>query len=223
MFKKVVSVLLAIVFMLGLCVIPSVAADNSADCYDKTDLERLFTEFFNLPRTGTIRFSDGFVEEIDEATADGATLADALSDYAIAEYDAVSDIDEIADRIAKSATYIYTTTWYGKNTVYIAINLEENPELWDSEIFRAAVIKMVDGQYDSVPENAENLDLLDYKRFAGELWMHMQMFDWANEHIKGLLFIFALILRHMAVDAEMNIDEIRLPSFIFSIKGSNLI
>lgn len=93
--------------------------------------------------------------------------------------------------------------------------------LFEMDIFRAAVYKICDKQKDFVTSEAD-FDLLTYKRFAGELYIHMRIYQVAEPMsvILGEIFGFLNKIAEMTGIAEINIDESRFPGFLFELVGA---
>lgn len=92
--------------------------------------------------------------------------------------------------------------------------------LFEMDVFRAAVYKICDKQKDFVTSEAD-FDLLTYKRFAGELYIHMRIYQIADPmaDILGTVFDFLNKIAEMTGIAEINIDESRFPGFLFELVG----
>lgn len=92
--------------------------------------------------------------------------------------------------------------------------------LFEMDVFRAAVYKICDKQKDFVTSEAD-FDLLTYKRFAGELYLHMRIYEIADplSIVLGAVFDFINKIVEMTGVADMNIDENRFPGFVFDIIG----
>ena len=89
------------------------------------------------------------------------------------------------------------------------------------DVFRAAVYKICDKQKEFVASEAD-FDLLTYTRFAGELYLHMRIYQIADPmaDILGTVFDFLNKIVEMTGIADMNIDESRFPGFLFDIIGA---
>ena len=68
-------------------------------------------------------------------------------------------------------------------------------------------------------EDAENLDLLSYNRFAGELYLHMIIYRVVAPVKDAQWLPLVADLYNMSSVADMNIDESRIPPFFIEIIG----
>ena len=147
-------------------------------------------------------------------------LAKSMSNYAVVAAEDVKDVDAVAQAIADGSAYKIVALENGKKTVYISVDLVANPEIFNEDVFRAAVVKLVDAQNEVISEeDAENLDLLDYNRFAGELYLHMIIYRVVAPVKDAQWLPLVADLYNMSSVADMNIDESRIPPFFIEIIG----
>ena len=217
MFKKSISILLALMMLFAMSALPASAA-SEAQAEEK--IEAFYSELLGAD----VQLEDGLVEAIlDEAGANPTKddLADAVSNYAVVAAEDVDEVDALAQAIADSTVYTIKTLENGKKTVYIAVDVANHPELFDFDVFRAAVYKICDGQ-NAYVENPDDFDLLTYKRFAGELYLHMRIYQFADplSKILGSVISYLNKIVEMTAIADMNIDEARFPGFLFDIIGA---
>lgn len=220
MFKKSISILLALMMLFAMSALPASAA-SEAQAEEK--IEAFYSELLGAD----VQLEEGLVEAIlDEAGANPtkSDLADAVSQYAVVAAEDVDEVDALAQAIADSTVYTIKTLENGKKTVYIAVDVANHPELFDFDVFRAAVYKICDGQnnLEEVAENPDDFDLLTYKRFAGELYLHMRIYQFADplSKIFGSVISYLNKIVEMTAIADMNIDEARFPGFLFDIIGA---
>ena len=216
MFKKTLALLLS-VMMLFTMALPASAASTEAKTQE--NIEAFFSELLG----GKVEIGDDFFKAITEnlgAAPSKKAVAGAVSQYAVVAAEDVNSVDALAEAIADDSVYTIKTLENGKKTVYIAVNVAEHPELFDMEVFRAAVYKICDKQNEFV-DSPESFDLLTYKRFAGELYLHMRIYEIADplSIVLGAVFDFINKIVEMTGVADMNIDENRFPGFMFDIIG----
>ena len=216
MFKKTVALLLS-VMMLFTMALPASAASSEAKTQE--NIEAFFSELLG----GKVEIGDDFFKAITEnlgASPSKKAVAGAVSQYAVVAAEDVSSAEALAEAIAADSVYTIKTLENGKQTIYIAVNVAEHPELFEMDVFRAAVYKICDKQNEFV-DSPENFDLLSYTRFAGELYLHMRIYQFADplSIIFGAIFDFINDIVEMTGVADMNIDESRFPGFMFDIIG----
>lgn len=221
MFKKTVSVVLALMMLFTVFALPASAAGSAIQTQDK--VEAYLTELLG----GKVEIDEAFFEEILSKTGiapSKETVADVVSQYAVVAADDVSSTDALAQAIADDSVYTIKTLENGKQTIYIAVNVAEHPELFEMDVFRAAVYKICDKQQEFVTA-PEDFDLLTYSRFAGELYLHMRIYQFADplSIVLGAIFDFINDIVEMTAVADMNIDESRFPGFMFDLIGSLLL
>ena len=141
------------------------------------------------------------------------TAADSFAKYLFIP---VSDPSEVAGIIAESCEFDYAVVADEKGTVYIKVNVEENPEIFNFSVFRNLVDQLYAGQNEKMAENADGSTdyLMSYEHIAGELALHMLVYAATSEIISlsGSGNDKILDLYNSAKLAELNYDESRLPS-----------
>lgn len=219
MFKKTVSVVLALMMLFAMFSAPASAAS-----YNTTQTLEKVEAFFSELLGGKVEIDEDFFAAIlDKAglAPSKKAVAGAVSQYAVVALDDVDEVDVLAEAIANDCVYTIKALENGKQTIYIAVNVEKYPELFEMDVFRAAVYKICDKQNDFVTSEAE-FDLLSYTRFAGELYLHMRIYQIADplSIIFGAIFDFINDIVEMTKIADMNIDEARFPGFLFNLIGA---
>lgn len=217
MFKKSIAILLALMMLFSMA-LPASAADSSAKAQE--NVEAFFSELLG----GEVEIGEEFYEAILsglDATPSKNEVAGAVAQYAVVAAEDVDSVDALAQAIADDSVYTIKTLENGKQTIYIAVNVAEHPELFEMDVFRAAVYKICDKQKEFVASE-DDFDLLTYTRFAGELYLHMRIYQIADPmaDILGTVFDFLNKIVEMTGIADMNIDESRFPSFLFDIIGA---
>lgn len=133
----------------------------------------------------------------------------------------INDIPETSTDIIEMAEYTYVLTEDGKETVFIAVNIEKHPELLNRDLLMEATEKLYEEQkrlYPNVPEE----NLMSYDHIAGELALHAVLYAASNEYLKltgateGTIFN----LWERSRIADLNITENRVPVEIIQIMGT---
>lgn len=217
MFKKSIAILLALMMLFSMA-LPASAADSSVKAQE--NVEAFFSELLG----GEVEIGEEFYEAILsglDAAPSKNEVAGAVAQYAVVAAEDVDSVDALAQAIADDSVYTIKTLENGKQTIYIAVNVAEHPELFEMDVFRAAVYKICDKQKEFVASE-DDFDLLTYTRFAGELYLHMRIYQIADPmaDILGTVFDFLNKIVEMTGIADMNIDESRFPSFLFDIIGA---
>ena len=217
MFKKSIAILLALMMLFSMA-LPASAADSSAKTQE--NVEAFFSELLG----GEVEIGEEFYEAILsglDAAPSKNEVAGAVAQYAVVAAEDVDSVDALAQAIADDSVYTIKTLENGKQTIYIAVNVAEHPELFEMDVFRAAVYKICDKQKEFVASE-DDFDLLTYTRFAGELYLHMRIYQIADPmaDILGSVFSFLNKIVEMTGIADMNIDESRFPGFLFDIIGA---
>ncbi|MGN1442858.1 MAG: hypothetical protein ACI4XE_03310 [Acutalibacteraceae bacterium] len=172
---------------------------------DENDEVILSDELYNAVKTGK-RMTAGQV-------------AASVSEYIFINVSA-EEAEQLASEIADSATYSATVLSSGEETVYIAVRISEHPEIANLSVFAKTVEKMTEKQKDALTGKTENVSLMDYKRIAGELALHIAaaaILEPVKDNSETAASLF-----EMFDFAEIDITEIRLPSELFSFIGAFL-
>ena len=217
MFKKLSTLLLALVMLFSMA-IPATAAETKGNTQE--NIEKFFSELLGGKVEIGEEFYEAIVNEMD-ASPSKNEVANAVSQYAVVAAEDVDRVEALSEAIANDSVYTIKTLKNGKQTIYIAVNVVEHPELFEMDVFRAAVYKICDKQKDFVTSEAD-FDLLTYKRFAGELYIHMRIYQVAEPMsvILGEIFDFLNKIVEMTGIADINIDENRFPGFLFELVGA---
>ena len=144
------------------------------------------------------------------------TLKAASESYAKYLFIPVEDASEVASIIAESCEFTYSVVSDGKGTVYIKVNVEENPEIFNFAVFHDLVDQLYAGQQEEMVKNDDGSTdyLMSYEHIAAELALHMLVYAATSEIIKlsGSGSDTILSLYNSAKLAELNYDESRFPS-----------
>ena len=139
-----------------------------------------------------------------------------------------SEIEAVSQRIADSCKYRVTTIENGKKTVYVAVDLIKNREIFDARVFLTTVEKLLKKAEeaaiaDGLNQNPESYDLMSYHHLAGELALHMIIADVTNDlgATKGNSLLRDLYDK--SVLSDLNVDEDRLAPAIIEFFGQTVI
>lgn len=139
-----------------------------------------------------------------------------------------SEIEAISQRIADSCKYRVTAIENGKKTVYVAVDLIENREIFDARVFLNATEKLLKKAEeaaiaDGMNQNPDAYDLMSYHHLAGELALHMILADVTNDlgATKGNSILKDLY--NMSVVSDLNIDENRIAPAIIEFFGHTVV
>ena len=213
MFKKTLSIVLVVMMLFAMFGISASAASSEAKT--QKNVEAFFSELLG----GKVEIGKDFFNAIYSQVGGNPSkeeVAGAVSHYAVVSAEDVKNVDGIAQAIADDSVYTIKSLKNGRHTLYIAVDIREHPELFDIDVFRVAVYKICDRQSEFVTD-PQDFDLITYTRFAGELYLHMKLYQALNPVSKVLWFLRYIVERVNL--AEMNIDEMRFPGFMFDIMG----
>lgn len=139
----------------------------------------------------------------------------------------VDDVDAATLKVLKGVKYYPVELENGQTTVYIAVNINDNPDLFNYEVFRNVVEQLYKKQGDALLKGSDGKTdyLMSYEHIAGELALHAIIYAATNELISvtGTENETLLKLYDRAKHADLNVDESRIPWQIFSIFGIILI
>lgn len=133
----------------------------------------------------------------------------------------IQDIPAASDDIIANAEYKYVLREDGKETVFIAVNIEEHPELLNRSLLMEVTEKLYNEQKSLYPDMADE-DMMSYEHIAGELALHAILYAVSNEYLsvtgetEGTIFD----LWQRARIADLNITEDRIPGEIILIAGT---
>lgn len=135
----------------------------------------------------------------------------------------VDDVDASVLKVLNDVKYYPVELENGEKTVYIAVDIKSNPDIFNYEVFRRTVEELYEDQGEALIIGTDgNADyLMSYEHIAGELAFHAIIYAVANELISvtGTQNETVIGLYNSAMIADLNVDENRLPWQIFSILG----
>lgn len=139
----------------------------------------------------------------------------------------VDDVDVAALEIINKSEIKYALVTDKDGTVYISVDIENNPEIFNYSVFK----NVVDGLYAAQGEellknnNGETDYAMSYEHIAGELALHAIIYAVTNEMINVTGTKNSLIVKmyDKAAVAALNYDENRLPTEVFAMVGVLLV
>ncbi len=214
MFKKSISLILVLIMAISMAV-PAYAG-NDAEILNEQ-------QAYAAAEAGVAAL---VAEEGEEVTVDkdlaDKIVEDAKTPEAISKsiskfvFIEKSKVGELSDAIVADSKYTVKVTADGKDTVYIAVNLIEHPEIYDARVFINVVKKLEEKSNDfavacGIDINSDNYAPLLYTNIAGELSLHMIIYT-LTDAIDGENWTgFIGDLYDRSSIADLNIDENRIP------------
>ena len=220
--KRFLAVLLSVLMLLMSFGISGFAVGEPSASGQKLDnaIGEVVKAFVGADENAEITLSDGFYNAVRTGKRMTAEqVASSVSDYIFIKVDD-EEAEQLATEIADSATYSATVLSSGEETVYIIVRISEHPEIANLSVFAKTVEKMVEKQKDALTGKTEKVSLMDYKRIAGELALHIAAAS-ILQPVKNTSGAAASLFE-MFDSAEIDITEIRLPSELFSFIGAFL-
>lgn len=139
----------------------------------------------------------------------------------------VDDVDAASMKAIESSDISYELVTDTDGTVYISVDIENNPDIFKFAVFR----NVVDGLYAAQGEeliknnNGETDYAMSYEHIAGELALHAIVFAVTNEviNVTGTKNEIIVKLYEKAAVVALNYDEARVPSEMISMIGVLLV
>lgn len=215
--KKLLSLALVLIMALSFAV-PTWAADDAlTDDQLTAAVEAAATALIAADEDATVIPNAALYAAVAAEADSPEEVADFFSGFVFVED---SEIEAISQRIADSCEYKVVVIDGGKKTVYVAVDLIKNREIFDARVFLNTTEKLLKKAEekaisDGMNKNPDNYDLMSYHHLAGELALHMILADVTNDlgATKGNGILKKLY--DMAVVSDLNVDEDRIiPSFI---------
>lgn len=221
--KKIISVMLVVVLAMCACIIPASAANETASNGKiETIIEDYFATVTGVDEDADIQLSKALVNEVAASSID--KTAENLGSIVFVKTD---DVDPaVLETLLADTKATVTVTENGEAELYIGVNLADHPELFKVKVFRAYVKNVVDNSdeyftehgYD--PETTEATLVYDeYLRFAGELALHMMVYNILSPFTGMLPNSKIDELVNKAVYAEINHSENRAPIWFCVVIG----
>lgn len=220
--KRFLAVLLSVLMLLMSFGIGGFAVGEPSASGQRLDnaIGEVVKAFVGADENAEVRLSDGFYKAVRTGKRMTAEqVAASISDYIFIKIDD-EEADRLATEIADSAAYSATVLSSGKETVYIVVRISEHPEIANLNVFAKTVEKMTEKQKDALTGKTEKVSLMNYKRIAGELALHVAAAA-ILQPVKNTSGAAASLFETFD-SAEIDITEIRLPSELFSFIGAFL-
>jgi hypothetical protein len=213
--RKIIALLCCVLCMTGMLTTVALAQDEPLD---ENDAQTVETEVIGA----LVGAEDGAQIEAETAglyDTDGngkvtaAEIAGVLSKYAFAKEETLAGA---ADAIAADATFTVTVTKDGVSTVYIAVPVEDYPQLFNAGVFDETVKKLAEAQ-EAYKE--DGMTLMSYEHIAGELALHAAVY--AVTYMLGADqdgSVFHSFYESARI-ADLNVDENRAPGWFLEFFG----
>ena len=215
-FRKWIALLCCALCLTGLCAPAALAAEEAP-------LDDAAVAAVEAEVAGALTAAeDGSEIEVDtaaiyDANGDGsvtaAEIAEVLSQYAFAKEE---DLAGYADEIAAGSTFTVTVTKDGVSTVYIAVPVEDYPQLFNAGVFNETARKLAEAQG---AYQEDGMTMMSYEHIAGELALHAAIY--AVTYMVGADddgSVFHSFYESARI-ADLNVDESRAPSWFLELIG----
>gem|GEM_PF-4224571 len=147
-----------------------------------------------------------------------------LSKYLFIKLDGPEDI---AALIAESCEFDYVVLDNGNGTIYIRVDVENNPQIFNYAVFYNLVEDLYEKQGEEMVLKGDgSVDyLMSYEHIAGELALHALIYAATKDIIKltGTNSERILSLYNSAAQANLNVDEARVPAQFITFVGKLII
>lgn len=222
MFKKSLSLILALIITLFIAV-PAAAADDTAALTEAQAIAAAETGVAALvgEEDADVELDKDLADKIIEDADTPEQIARSLAQFIFVEK---SQVPSLSDAIINDSVYTVTVSVDGKDTVYVAIDTVAHPEIYDARVFLAVCDKLVTKCDEFAIEkgidvNSENYDPMSYYHIAGELALHMILADMTE--IMGATSWNTLLkdIYDRAAMVNLNVDETRIPLVITEFVG----
>lgn len=223
--KKIISLALVLIMAISF-VLPASAADNSLSSKElAAAVDAAAAAMVATDDTSAVVPNAALYAAVAAEADTPEEVANFFSGFVFVED---SEIESISQRIADSCKYRITTVENGKKTVYIAVDLIKNPEIFDARVFLTATDKLLKKAEaaaiaDGMNQNPDAYDLMSYNHLAGELALHMIVADFTNDlgATKGNGILKDLYDR--SVVSDLNVDEDRIAPALIEFFGQTVI
>ncbi len=225
--KKIISI--ALILIMSLSFVMPASATNEEDSLNSKELAAAV----NAAAEAMVA-TDDTTSVVPNAALYAAVAAEADTPEEVANFFSGfvfvkdSEIEAVSQRIADSCKYKVITVEGGKKTVYVAVDLINNKEIFDARVFLNATDKLLkkaeeNAIADGMNQNPDAYDLMSYHHLAGELALHMIVADITNDlgATKGNGILRDLYDK--AILSELNVDENRLAPALIEFFGQTVI
>ena len=139
----------------------------------------------------------------------------------------IDDPAQAAALIADTCDFSYALVNGSDGTIYIRVNVEDNPQIFNYDVFRALVEQLYQKQNEEMKKDDQGkIDyVMSYEHIAGELALHTIVFAATNSiiNVTGTQDEKILNLYKAAAQADLNVDESRFPTAIIRFIGTLII
>lgn len=215
--KKSLSIILSLLIAFSLFSVSALAAEPSLEAEEiEQAAENVFAVYAGAGESAEVEIDENLAGYLGEEKVKAADLAETLGSIVL-----VADTPEaektVAEKIADGCVYTVTVTDGGVKTVYIAVDLAANPELFNLGVMQDAVKEMYENTKE-ITGGEEGYTLMDYYDIAGELALHMIVYSVLDPVSASLTGTFKGYYDSAKV-ADLNIDETRVPRFFITLIG----
>lgn len=139
----------------------------------------------------------------------------------------IDDPAEAAALIAETTEFDYVLVEDGKGALYMRVDIEDNPQIFNYDVFRSLVEQLYARQNEELKKDEYgNVDyVMSYEHIAGELALHAIAFaatnlilDVTNTQDEKILSLYK-----SASQADLNPDEARVPTGLIRFVGMLII
>ena len=214
-FRKWIALLCCALCLCGLCAPAALAADAPLDAAAVAAVEAEVAGALTAAEDGSAVTVD--TQAVYDANGDGkvtaAEIAGVFGKYAFAKEE---DLAGYADQIAEASTFTVTVTKDGVSTVYIAVPVEDYPQLFNAGVFNETAQKLAEAQG---AYQDDGMTMMSYEHIAGELALHAAVY--AVTYLVGADQDGSLFHSYyeQARVADLNVDESRAPSGLLELIG----
>ena len=139
----------------------------------------------------------------------------------------IDDPAQAAALIADTTEFSYALVEDGKGTLYLTVNVEENPQIFNYDVFRALVEQLYARQNEEMQkDDYGKIDyVMSYEHIAGELALHTVVFAATNLILDVTKTQDEKIINlyKSAAQATLNADEARAPGALIRFIGTLII
>lgn len=224
MMKKITSFMLSVLMIFALASVSVSAADAKdiklTDAQAAQAVETAAGALVGADEDAEVEVSEDLADKIMDDANTPAEISRAIAQLVFVDIELV---DEISDRIIADSKFTVKVLDDGKTTVYVAVELLDNPEIYDARVFLSVCNKIAEecdkrAIEKGVDIESDNYNPMDYYHIAGELALHMILAD-VTDALGGSDWNTSLKdYYERAIRAGLEVDENRVSvDFIRSI------
>lgn len=220
--KKIISLLLALLMAFSLVLPTFAVSEENQKLSDKEVQEALevaVAALVDAPEDATVVVDDALAEDVADNADTPKEISGLLSGIIFIEKEKA---DEVAADIVENSKYTVKVIADSKQTVYCSIDFEKFPEIYDANVYLAAIEKIQNKCDEVAVENGidiedGNYSAMSYSHIAGELALHMILAKLSKDTASWNP-IAAWIYERAGI-ADLNVDESRIPTEFISALG----